>query len=46
MDYLEQLKSPKWQKKRLIIMSRDNFMCKGCGSENSKLNVHHIDAKI
>lgn len=42
MDYSEQLKSPKWQNKRLIIMSRDNFMCKGFGGENSKLNVHHI----
>jgi 5-methylcytosine-specific restriction endonuclease McrA len=29
--YSELLKSPKWQKKRLEIMSRDKFTCKKCG---------------
>lgn len=42
MNYLDLLKSPMWQKKRLQIMSRDNFSCKGCGATDEKLNVHHI----
>jgi len=40
-DYSEQLKSPKWQKKRLEIMQRDKFKCKLCGDENTTLHVHH-----
>jgi len=32
MTYAEQLKSPKWQKKRLNIMERDQFRCQDCGS--------------
>jgi len=40
--YSEQLKDPRWQKKRLEIMSRDNFKCMECGSGKSTLNVHHI----
>jgi 5-methylcytosine-specific restriction endonuclease McrA len=32
---------PKWQKKRLEIMERDNFTCQWCGEKNETLNVHH-----
>ena len=39
--YSEKLKSPKWQKKRLEILQRDNFMCKNCGDEETELHVHH-----
>lgn len=41
MDYNELLKSPKWQKKRLEVLQRDNFTCQVCGSKDKTLNVHH-----
>jgi len=40
-NYLELLKSPKWQKKRLEIMNRDKFRCKLCGDTETQLHVHH-----
>lgn len=40
-NYSDLLKHPKWQKKRLEIMSRDGFKCKVCLDEDSTLNVHH-----
>lgn len=42
MTYSEKLKSPKWQKKRLEILNRDNFQCKFCGDIDNPLHVHHI----
>lgn len=42
MDYKEQIKSPKWQKRRLEIMQKDNFTCQICGDTESMLNVHHL----
>lgn len=41
MNYINQLKDGRWQRKRLEIMQRDGFKCKVCGSENA-LNVHHL----
>lgn len=41
-DYAELLKSPKWQRKRLEIMQRDNWRCKSCDDDNSELHVHHF----
>ena len=41
MTYAEQLKSPKWQKKRLEILERDNFECRNCGEKDKQLHVHH-----
>lgn len=41
MTYAEQLKSPKWQKKRLEILERDEFTCTSCGEKDSQLHVHH-----
>ena len=41
MDYKSKLKDPRWQKKRLEIMSRDNFKCTLCGNSKAEL-VHHI----
>ena len=41
MTYTEKLKDPRWQKKRLQIMSRDNFTCQLCGSDKNTLHVHH-----
>jgi hypothetical protein len=42
MDYKEQIKHPKWQKKRLEILERDNFTCCDCTSCEKTLNVHHL----
>ena len=42
MDYKEQIKSPKWQKRRLEIMEKDNFSCQLCGDTETMLNVHHL----
>lgn len=41
MTYAEQLKSPKWQKKRLEILERDKFTCLACGDTEKQLHVHH-----
>ena len=41
MTYAEQIKDPRWQKKRLEIMERDKFMCRSCFSEEDTLHVHH-----
>lgn len=43
MNYQDQLKNPKWQKKRLEIMKRDKFKCKLCGDTETSLHVHHKD---
>lgn len=39
--YSEKLRDPRWQRKRLEIMQRDNFTCKRCGSTDKPLCVHH-----
>jgi 5-methylcytosine-specific restriction endonuclease McrA len=41
MAYSDDLKNPKWQKKRLEIMERDQFQCKCCLSKDKELTVHH-----
>ena len=44
MDYNDKLRDPRWQKRRLEIMERDNFTCQICGSglnDGEPLNVHH-----
>lgn len=39
--YAEKLRDPRWQKKRLKIMARDQFCCRDCGAGEKTLNVHH-----
>lgn len=39
--YSELLSDPRWQKKRLEVMERDNFTCQHCGCTDRKLNIHH-----
>jgi hypothetical protein len=39
--YAEKLKDPRWQRKRLEIMERDEFKCRHCRSKEKTLNVHH-----
>lgn len=42
MNYIEQLKHPFWQKKRLEIFNRDNFTCQKCNATDKELQVHHL----
>ncbi len=39
--YSEQLKDPRWQKKRLEIFQRDGWACQVCNATDKPLNVHH-----
>ena len=39
--YSELLQRPEWQKRRLQILERDQFMCTLCGDESKMLHVHH-----
>jgi hypothetical protein len=40
-EFQRQLKDPRWQKRRLAIMDRDEWTCKGCGDIEATLTVHH-----
>lgn len=40
--YSRKLASPKWQKKRLIILNRDKWKCRYCGDDKTELHVHHL----
>lgn len=40
-DYAQKLKDPRWQKKRLEIFQRDDFMCWNCRGKDKTLHVHH-----
>lgn len=42
MNYSDKLRDPRWQKKRLKIFERDNWMCLGCGTTDNTLSVHHM----
>lgn len=41
MTYAEKLKDPRWQRKRLEVMQRDDFKCRDCGTPDQQLTVHH-----
>lgn len=41
-EYLEKLKDPRWQKKRLEILERDAWTCQSCSDKTSTLHVHHL----
>jgi 5-methylcytosine-specific restriction endonuclease McrA len=41
MKYIDKLKDPRWQKKRLEILNRDSFTCDDCSDTNTTLVVHH-----
>jgi len=40
-SYYEKLKDPRWQKIRLKVLERDEFICQICGDALNTLNVHH-----
>lgn len=40
-EYLEVLKDPRWQRKRLEILNRDGFACQKCGNTQQTLAIHH-----
>lgn len=40
-NYLDDFKTPQWQKRRLEILSRSDFKCEICGCESRQLHVHH-----
>ena len=40
-SYGERMKDPRWQKKRLEVLSRDGWKCVYCGDGTKTLHVHH-----
>jgi hypothetical protein len=42
MKYSEKLRDPRWQRKRLEILSRDNWTCQACDEKEDTLHVHHL----
>ncbi len=41
IDYSDKLRDPRWQKKRLEILQRDEWNCQRCHDMESMLVVHH-----
>jgi hypothetical protein len=39
--YAEQLKDPRWQKKRLDVLNDAGWCCSKCSSDSKTLHVHH-----
>lgn len=39
--YAQQLKDPRWQKRRLERLNAARFSCENCGDETTELHVHH-----
>lgn len=39
--YSQKLKDPRWQKKRLEILNRDQWTCRECQTTSETLHVHH-----
>ena len=42
MTYKEKLLDPRWQKKRLEVLERDEWTCQYCHDTEDTLHVHHI----
>lgn len=40
-DYAQMLKDPRWQRRRLEILQRDEFRCQGCWADDKTLHVDH-----
>lgn len=42
MNFNDQYKDPRWEKKRIEIYRRDYWHCRKCGNTNIKLEAHHL----
>lgn len=42
MGWKDELRDPRWQKRRLKILERDKWECQRCADASSTLNVHHL----
>lgn len=42
VPYLDKLKDPRWQRKRLELMQSAGFRCQSCGDTEDSLNIHHV----
>lgn len=40
-SYSEKLRDPRWQKLRLKIFEKNEFLCEDCGEQDKELHVHH-----
>lgn len=40
-EYMERLKDPRWQRKRLAVLERAEWSCEACGTKEVNLQVHH-----
>jgi len=40
-EYAAKFRDPRWQRKRLRILNRDNWTCTDCGETEKELQVHH-----
>ena len=40
--YSEKFKDPRWQKRRLEILNRDEWACQKCFDDEETLHIHHI----
>lgn len=45
MTYAQKLKDPRWQRRRLEVLSEANFKCQTCKSSVDELAVHHVNYK-
>ncbi len=44
--YGDKLLDPRWQKRRLEVLSEANYTCKYCGNTKETLHVHHYAYNI
>lgn len=41
LTYVEKLRDPRWQKKRLEVLDRAGWKCELCGLQSNSMHVHH-----
>src|SRR2546426_945440 len=41
MMYIEKLRDPRWQRKRLEVLQANGWRCEDCGAGDKTLEVHH-----